>query len=51
MSKSLAKVTNNKKIKFKALIKLSNVASIRVALNAGFRLQNKKNKYLIFQKN
>ena len=51
MTKSLKKITNNRKIKFKAIIKSNNFSSKKVALNAGFNLRNKEKNYLIFQKN
>ena len=51
MTKSLKKITRNKKIKFKAIIKYNNFASKNVALNAGFNLRDKEKNNLIFQKN
>ena len=51
MTKSLKKITNNRKIKFKAIIKSNNFPSKKVALNAGFNLRDKEKNYLIFQKN
>jgi RimJ/RimL family protein N-acetyltransferase len=37
MAKNLKKVTNNKKIKYTAIIKKNNLASIKVAKKSGFK--------------
>lgn len=49
--RSLNYVTNLKSIKYKAKIKRDNFASIKVAINSGFKRKLKKNQIYYFQKN
>ena len=49
MTKNLKKVTNDKKIKYMAIVKKNNLASMKVAEKSGFKF-NSSNKYLYFTK-
>ena len=50
LSKNLKKATMNKKLKYKAIIKKENVASIRVANKSGFKMSRVLKKIVYFTK-